>query len=115
MILHWFDVASLWIIWWAAFAALMSGHEVRTWRALILQLALLCAMVCAFVGAIATYVQPELLPWWARGLTYAGAAIAGWIYDYKFGVGRHVRMAWSAALCLWNRVRRIRRKQGRLA
>lgn len=107
MIVHWFDVASLWLIWWAAFAALMAGHEVRTWSALTLQLALLAAMICAFVGAIATYVEPMLLPWWARGLIWATAGVAGWFYDYRFGVRRHLWMAAAAARCLWRRLRRL--------
>lgn len=96
MILHALDVVSLWLIWWSAFAALVSGHEVRTWRALVLQLALLGVMVTTFTGAIATYVQPGLLPLWARGLIYAMAAIAAWLYDYRFGVARHVRMVAAA-------------------
>lgn len=97
MILHLLDVASLWLIWWSAFAALVGGHEVRTWRALVLQLALIGVMVSAFTGAIATYVEPQLLPLWARGLIYAMAAIAVWLYDYRFGVGRHLRMVLAAA------------------
>lgn len=105
MILHLLDIASLWLIWWAAFAGVMGGHEVRTWRALALQLALLGVMASAFTGAIATYVEPQMMPLWARGLIYAFAAVAAWLYDYRFGVARHLRMAASAALQVRTRLR----------
>lgn len=96
MILHGLDIACLWLIWWVSLAALAGGHEVRTVRALVLQLSLLALMVCSFVGAIATYVQPDLLPWWSRGLVYATAAIGAWLYDYRFGIARHLQMLWGA-------------------
>lgn len=96
MIFQILDVVSLWAIWWCAFAALISGHEVRTWRGLVLQAALIGMMVSAFTGAITLYVQPGLLPEWGRGLVYATAALMLWLYDYHYGLARHARMARDA-------------------
>lgn len=90
--MHWIEVLALWVIWWCSAAALSAGHEVRTVRALVLQLGLILVMVSSFVGAIAVYMRPGILPTWMRGFVDGTAIVAGWLYDNRFGIARHVRM-----------------------
>lgn len=92
------DVVALLVIWWAAYAALHGGHEVRDWRDAVLTVSLIVLKVCAFCGAIAHAVSPATLPWWGHGVLYSTAGVAAWMYDYRFGVGRHVRMFSGAVL-----------------
>lgn len=86
------NVVALWLIWWCAAAGLVGGSEVRNWRSLVLTLGLILIMVTAFIGAITMYVQPRSIRWWASGFIYGVAIVAAWLYDYRFGIGRHLRM-----------------------
>ena len=89
-----FDLIALAALWWIAASYLVAGHEVRTWRGAALAAALIAVLAFSFVGAIATIKGFYVFKWWVtRGLTYSLAAVAIWLYDYRFGVIRHVRMA----------------------
>lgn len=97
------DVAALWVLWWCAIAGLAGGHEVRTYKALAINLALIVLMVSAFSGAIALAMQAEPAPWWSTGLRCACATIAGFMYERRFGVGRHLRLLREWALSIFKR------------
>lgn len=86
------NVVALWLIWWCSAAALVGGNEVRNWRALVLTSGLILIMVSAFIGAISLYMQPRSIRWWASGFIYGVAIVSAWLYDYRFGIGRHLRM-----------------------
>jgi hypothetical protein len=86
------DVAALLVLWWTAYAALHGGHRVYDWNGIFLNLALIALFVGGFVGAIATIHGESPLSWRARGVIYPSAAIAAWLYDYRFGIARHARM-----------------------
>lgn len=91
--LHYLDVASLLILWWAAITTIHSGHKVRRARELILQALLIGLHAFALIGAISLVMVPRELDWALRGVLYPVAGIAAWLYDYKFGICRHVRLA----------------------
>ena len=86
------NVVALWVVWWCAAAALVGGREVRTWSSLVLSTGLIVLMVSAFAGAITLYVQPRTIRWWASGFIYGVAIVSVWLYDYRFGVARQLRM-----------------------
>lgn len=86
-------------LWWAAGATLVAGHEVRNWRGAFLTVSLVGVMVFSFVGAIAAAKGYGVFRWWlTRGLVYSLAVVAVWLYDYRFGVIRHARMAGAGVL-----------------
>jgi hypothetical protein len=97
------DVAALLVLWWTSFAALHGGHTPRDWRDVLLTFALIAMSVFAFCGAAVVWVAPSPLPWWTRGVLHTAAVISAWLYDYRFGIARHVRMARGWFIDLFHR------------
>lgn len=96
------NVIALWMVWWCAAAALVGGREVRSWSSLILGAGLILVTVSAFIGAITLYVQPRSIRWWASGFIYGVAIVSVWLYDYRFGVAKQLRMlaAWFQSIVM---------------
>ncbi|MGH8083885.1 MAG: hypothetical protein ACREPV_01235 [Lysobacter sp.] len=112
-LIHVLDAAALWITWWCAAAAVVAGQEVRNWRNLAVSAGLIGVMVFAFCGALAMTFQPPRGTWWGFGLRAAVAIVAMGLYEYRFGIGRHLRMLRAWALdCLRHGPHWARRRSG---
>jgi len=94
-LLHALDLVALFVLWWTAVTGLYAGHKVRRFRELALQTLLILLHAFAFVGALSLIAKPRDLDWVFRGTMYPVAGVAAWLYDYRFGIGRHVRLALS--------------------
>ena len=109
-ILHLLDLAALAVMWWCSIAALAGGHVVLRMRDLAMGLGLIGVMVFSFAGFAYLSSTGAQSMWWSTGLRIAGALVMAAFYEYRFGIGRHLRMArdWALALpgCLATRWRR---------
>lgn len=92
------DVVALLVLWWSAGFGMHGGHEVNTWRALLFTVSLTSIHVFSLVGIFSLIGDPRPIDWYARGVLWGCAGAAGWLYDYRFGIGRHWRMAIDSLL-----------------
>jgi hypothetical protein len=87
-----FDAAALWVIWWCSIAGLITSKQAQDVRTLVQSVAMLGTMVFSFIGAIAVGSEAYRPAWWQSGLFQSSALVALWLYDARFGLGRHARM-----------------------
>lgn len=115
-LVHVLDAAALWITWWCAIAALVAGPEARNWRNVVICLGLIGVMVFAFCGALVMTFHPPRSTWWGMGLRCAVAVVAIGLYEYRFGICRHLRMARGGLADLFRHGPRcLRHRRGRHA
>lgn len=91
-----FDVAALLVLWWTAAAFAHGGNEVQSWRSVLLCTSLIAVHAFSITGVFSLTMQPRPIEWVLRGILWGGAGIAAWLYDHRFGVGRHLRMTREA-------------------
>lgn len=99
-VLHVVDLVSLAVMWWCSAAALAGGHVVLRWRDLAMSVGLLCVMVFSFCGFAYLWETGAKSVWWSTGIRAGGALIMGALYEYRFGIARHLRMARDWAIRL---------------
>jgi len=91
------DLAALLVLWWTAAFALHGGHRAKDVRNVLLYGMLVVLHAFAIVFVLSLIAVPRPLEWLFRGILYPCAGIAAWLYDYRFGIARHVRMLWAWA------------------
>lgn len=94
------DALSLWSLWYCSAVFLIGGHAVQRVRELVIALSLIAIMSFSFAGVVAIAALPHEPSWWGLGMR-GGAALLAWaLYDYRFGIVRHLRMAWHGLVWL---------------